>query len=114
MTAEPMTDAEWYALRAESRQALPDAVAEAASLPSVLLPYQARLLATTATHQLVVCEKSRRIGMTWAVGADAALTAGASRGAGGSDVLYIGYNLDMAPDLSAPVQTGTIRLWGRA
>lgn len=109
MNAKAMTDAEWDTLRADSRQALPDAVAEAASLPSVLLPYQARLLATTAIHQLVVCEKSRRIGMTWAVGADAALSAGASRAAGGSDVLYIGYNLDMAREF-----IDTCAMWAKA
>jgi phage FluMu gp28-like protein len=62
----------------------------------VLLGYQQALLATTSQHQLVVCEKSRRIGMTWAVAADAVLTSAAQKGAGGMDTLYIGYNLDMA------------------
>lgn len=75
---------------------LPEELRGASELPAVLLPYQAGLLATTALHQFVVCEKSRRIGMTWAVGADAVLTAGAQRSAGGMDVLYIGFNLDMA------------------
>jgi phage FluMu gp28-like protein len=66
------------------------------SLPDVLLSYQAKLLATTAISQVVVCEKSRRIGVTWAIAADAVLTAGAARSAAGMDVLYIGYNMDMA------------------
>ncbi|MGR3501594.1 hypothetical protein [Pseudaestuariivita sp.] len=67
-----------------------------AELPAVLLPYQASLLETTAISPFTVCEKSRRIGMTWGVGADAVLTSGASRQAGGMDTLYIGFNLDMA------------------
>ncbi len=41
-------------------------------------------------------DKSRRVGATWGVGADAVLTAGSARTEGGMDVLYIGYNLDMA------------------
>ncbi len=69
--------------------------AGAGSIPDVLLAYQKRLLATTAFHQITVCEKSRRTGATWALGADAVLTAAAERGADGMDVLYLGYNLDM-------------------
>ena len=64
--------------------------------PDLLLDYQKRFLETTAMHTVVVCEKSRRIGFTWAVAADAVLTAGAEKRAGGMDVLYLGYNLDMA------------------
>ena len=81
-----------------SRHALPASLDIAGGLPSVLLPYQARLLATTAAEQVVVCEKSRRIGMTWGIGSDAVLTAGAQKAAGGMDVLYIGFNLDMAQE----------------
>lgn len=77
---------------------LPAQIITHGDLPTVLLPYQQRLLATTATHQFVVCEKSRRIGMTWGIGSDAVLTAGAQKSAGGMDVLYIGFNLDMATE----------------
>lgn len=66
------------------------------SIPDVLLPKQQELLAATATNALVVSDKSRRVGFTWAIGADGVLTAGSARSAGGMDVLYIGYNLDMA------------------
>lgn len=66
------------------------------SLPEVLLGYQARLCAATALHPFVVCEKSRRIGITWAIAAEAVLVAGSDRTAGGMDVLYMGYNLEMA------------------
>ncbi|HYH17586.1 MAG TPA: hypothetical protein VD995_03110 [Azospirillum sp.] len=62
----------------------------------LLLGYQQKFLATTGMHTVIVCEKSRRIGFTWAVAADAVLTAAAEKKAGGMDVLYIGYNLDMA------------------
>lgn len=81
-----------------SIHALPEEFGDAPSLPAVLLKYQARLLQTTAAHQFVVCEKSRRIGMTWGIGSDAVLTAGAEKAAGGMDVLYIGFNLDMAQE----------------
>jgi phage FluMu gp28-like protein len=66
------------------------------TIPDVLLPYQQELLATTAAHPVTVVEKSRRTGFTWAAGADAVLTAGLDKAAGGMDVLYLGYNLDMA------------------
>lgn len=62
----------------------------------VLLPYQQELLRAVAEHSVTVYEKSRRIGATWGVGAQAVLTAGAARDQRGMDVLYIGYNLDMA------------------
>lgn len=57
-------------------------------LNSILLPYQQRWIADRA--QVKVCEKSRRIGITWA---EAALDAAARNGA---DWWYIGYNKDMA------------------
>lgn len=62
----------------------------------VLLPYQQALVAAVADNAVTVYEKSRRIGATWGVGAQAVLTSGAARAEGGMDTLYIGYNLDMA------------------
>ncbi len=58
---------------------------------SVLLPYQRRWIADQA--QVKVCEKSRRVGLTWTEAADAALSAASQRGL---DTWYIGYNKDMA------------------
>ncbi len=81
----------------------------AEALPETLLPYQQRLLEATREHQVVVCEKSRRIGATWAIAADAVLSAGAERSAGGSDVLYIGYKVDLAREF-----VDTAAMWGRA
>lgn len=109
VSAEPHSQEDWDTLREDARQSLPDALIEAESLPAVLLPYQSKLLASTAISALVVCEKSRRIGMTWAVAADAVLSAGAARSAGGMDVLYIGYNLDMAREF-----IDTAAMWARA
>jgi len=73
----------------------------------LLLPYQQRLLATVAANPVTVCEKSRRIGATWGIGAQAVLTAGAARSERGMDVLYIGYNLDMAREF-----IGVCAMWG--
>lgn len=88
---------------------LPEQLDASGGLPSVLLGYQARLLQSTAIHQFVVCEKSRRIGMTWAVGADAVLTAGAQKAAGGMDAMYIGFNMDMAREF-----IDTCAMWAKS
>lgn len=65
-------------------------------LPDVFLPYQQALMASVSHHAVTVVEKSRRTGYSWAAAAIAALTAAAEGAAGGSDVLYMGYNLEMA------------------
>lgn len=65
------------------------------SLPDVLLPYQQRVNAEMDTADVLFIEKSRRIGITWGVSANAVLIAAANRSAGGMDVFYIGFNLDM-------------------
>lgn len=63
---------------------------------SLFLSYQSELMATTAIEAVTVVEKSRRIGYSWVASYRAALTAAAAVEAGGMDVFYIGYNLDMA------------------
>ncbi len=107
--AVAISDAELEAQRAADRQMLPDVLAEGVDLPHVLLSYQQELLHATAAYQFVVCEKSRRIGMTWAVGADAVLTSGLARSEGGMDTLYIGFNLDMAREF-----IDTCAMWAKA
>lgn len=62
--------------------------------PPALLSYQQELLSTTA--DVVVYEKSRRIGISWAGASAAVTTSAAARIAGGMDTYYVGYNLDMA------------------
>lgn len=59
--------------------------------PSVLLPYQQRWQADRSPVK--VCEKSRRIGLSWDEASDDALLAASKSG---MDVYYIGYNKDMA------------------
>ena len=59
--------------------------------PMVLLPYQQRWIADNS--QVKVCEKSRRVGLSWAEAADDTLFAASLSG---DDVWYIGYNLEMA------------------
>ncbi|HQU16643.1 MAG TPA: hypothetical protein PLO69_11150 [Gammaproteobacteria bacterium] len=64
-------------------------------LPAVFLPYQQVLWQTIEANALTVTEKSRRTGYSWALGAPAADLASRARSAGGSDVLYVGYDKDM-------------------
>ncbi len=73
---------------------LPDALAE---MPpgDLLLPYQQTASAMLASTSLLVIEKSRRIGLTWALAAIAVLTASAQKSAGGKDALYISYSQEM-------------------
>ncbi len=59
--------------------------------PGAFLPYQQRWMADQSSVK--VCEKSRRIGLSWAEAAEDALTAARKNG---MDVFYIGYNKDMA------------------
>ncbi|HHE3615540.1 TPA: terminase family protein [Pasteurella multocida] len=59
--------------------------------PAVLLPYQQRWCADTTPVK--VCEKSRRIGLSWGEAADTALLAASQQG---MDCWYIGYNREMA------------------
>jgi phage FluMu gp28-like protein len=67
-----------------------------ASAPAVLLPYQQAWAADQAPVK--VCEKSRRVGLSWAEAGDCALSAGSVAEAGGMDAWYVGYNQDMAKE----------------
>jgi phage FluMu gp28-like protein len=69
---------------------------DATAAQAVFLRYQQRLLSTVAASAVTVVEKSRRTGYSWAMAAIAALTAARGKNAGGMDVYYMGYNLDMA------------------
>lgn len=72
-----------------------DLLAGLADVP-LLLDYQQRLLTEVSRHALLVVEKSRRIGYTWAAAALAVLTAATQKADGGMDALYLGPSLDMA------------------
>lgn len=58
--------------------------------------YQQEMIALSHQHELLVVEKSRRIGATWAFAGDDTITAATNRGEGGDDILYISYSHDMA------------------
>ncbi|MEQ8346166.1 MAG: hypothetical protein RIB84_22515 [Sneathiellaceae bacterium] len=106
----PVSQEEWEAHRAESLAAgLPADLTEGKSLPDVLLPYQARAVATVDANDVTVIEKSRRIGLTWGLAASSVLTAGGRKSAGGMDVMYLGYNLDMAREF-----IDACAMWARA
>ncbi|WP_316171079.1 terminase large subunit domain-containing protein [Bradyrhizobium sp. SZCCHNRI1058] len=94
--ARQISDAEWAATRRAGLAAGAQLARDAGGIDGVLLDYQKRLLASTSHHAVTICEKSRRIGATWGVASDAALTAAAVNSAGGMDVFYIGYNKEMA------------------
>jgi phage FluMu gp28-like protein len=64
-------------------------------LPPVFMPYQQRLWTAIETHNLVVVEKSRRTGFSWAVAAVAEMYAALKREDRGQDVYYMGYDKDM-------------------
>ncbi|MGW1423630.1 terminase large subunit domain-containing protein [Bradyrhizobium manausense] len=95
-SARTITDAEWAETRRAGLAVGAQLARDAGGIEGVLLGYQKRLLGSTAIHDVVLCEKSRRIGATWGVASDAALTAAAVKSAGGMDVFYIGYNKEMA------------------
>lgn len=103
-----ITEEEWRAHRMAALAAAPEKLARHGGIPEVLIPYQQRLLATTAAHQVTVVEKSRRTGITWAAGADAVLTSAGDRTVGGMDTFYIGYNKEMAREF-----VDTCAMWAR-
>lgn len=60
------------------------------------LKYQQKLLSSVSEFAVTVYEKSRRIGISWALGAIAVLHAAKRKPDGGMNVFYMGYNLEMA------------------
>lgn len=80
-----------------------------AALPDVFLAYQQRLWAAVDRHGVVVVEKSRRTGYSWALAAIAAAHAATTRTAGGSDALYMGYEREMTREFIDYVAT-----WAKA
>jgi phage FluMu gp28-like protein len=92
----PATPEDWLRLREQTINTI-DTIVKKVSLPAVLLPYQqkaVRLLDDSGTNVLVI-EKSRRIGMTWGLAAYAVLRASRAKSAKGMDVMYISYSQEM-------------------
>jgi phage FluMu gp28-like protein len=94
--ARTITQEQWAQIRRDGLSAGAALATQGGGIEDILLGYQKRLLASTAINPVTLCEKSRRIGATWGVAADAVLTSAAARDAGGMDTFYIGFNLDMA------------------
>lgn len=110
MTA-PISREDWERQRREAMDAIPELV-EGAGLPSVLLPYQARtvsLLDSVSETAVLVVEKSRRIGLTWALAAYAVLRAARRKSAGGMDAMYISYSQEMTREF-----VDACAMWARA
>ncbi len=64
-------------------------------LPEVFLPYQQELWSAIDESRVVVVEKSRRTGYSWAVAAIAVEYAARAASERGTDVVYMGYEKDM-------------------
>lgn len=93
--SEMLTEKQWAAARAAAMASIPAEV-QAHGLPSVLLPYQARTVSLLdSACPVLFIEKSRRIGLTWALGAYAVLRAARQKSARGMDVMYISYSREM-------------------
>ncbi|QBF31508.1 terminase large subunit domain-containing protein [Thalassococcus sp. S3] len=109
MTA-PITQKEWARMRQEATNAIDDIVEEV-GLPQVLLPYQAKAvgLLDTVSTQVLFVEKSRRIGMTWALAAYAVLKAARKKSARGMDAMYISYSQEMTREF-----IDACAMWARA
>lgn len=82
----------WAALRRSDL----DKLGEDARPKYALLHYQGQAVRIIDANKVIFIEKSRRIGLTWGVANWSVTHAAKSKQAGGSNVLYIGYSLDMA------------------
>jgi len=65
-------------------------------MSGIFLKCQAEFLQCMMTEPVTVEEKSRRTGFSWTASFGADLTAAKAKNAGGMDVFYLGYNLEMA------------------
>ncbi|MEL7098279.1 MAG: terminase family protein [Pseudomonadota bacterium] len=110
MTA-PITREQWEEQRRQAMEVIPNLGDGDGKLPAVLLPYQARavgLLDSAATEVLFI-EKSRRIGMTWALAAYAVLRASRAKTRRGMDAMYISYSQEMTREF-----VDACAMWARA
>lgn len=79
-------------------------------IPDLLLPYQKAWVADLTPVK--ICEKSRRVGLSWCEAADDVLLA-ATEGKAGMDCWYIGYNKDMALEFINDC-AGWVSIYGKA
>ncbi|PZU43923.1 MAG: hypothetical protein DI566_13470 [Microbacterium sp.] len=104
----PIGEADWAKLRRDALASLPD---QLRGSPDVLLPYQAQAFAILEqpSTQVLVVEKSRRIGLTWGLAAYAVLRAARSKSARGMDSMYISYSQEMTREF-----IDACAMWARA
>lgn len=103
-----MLDRDYRGATAEREAAL--ASFERLPRGDLLLGYQQRTLTLLMSGvSLLVIEKSRRIGLTWAMAAYFVLTAAAQRSAGGDNCWYMGYDMEMAREF-----IDACAMWARA
>lgn len=106
-----ITPEQWAELRRASLDEVPQLYKDG-RLPSLLMSYQARgvaLLESVSTCSVLVVEKSRRVGYTWALAAYAVLRAAREKSAGGMDAMYISYSQDMTREF-----VDACGMWARA
>lgn len=104
MTGDAVLDEAATAARERAAEIAPfgqvtERVLEAVDLlgPSgIFHEYQKEAVRLSHLHDLLVVEKGRRTGLTWAFAGDDVVTAASNRGEGGDDVFYIGTSFDMA------------------
>jgi phage FluMu gp28-like protein len=77
--------------------------------PKMFLPLQAEVIAAVDHFDLLVIEKARRIGVTWALAFKAAMTASLRKRDRGMNVYYIGYEKEMTREFITVVGQ-----WARA
>ena len=105
----PTSKEEWRRLREATALSVGE-LADLVGLPSVLLDYQAGTIAELESGTaLLVIEKSRRVGLTWALASYAVLRAGRSRSARGMDAMYISYSQEMTREF-----IDACSMWARA
>lgn len=104
------TKEQWAQIRRESTAHIAGIGAVTAErLPGVLLAYQSKTIALLNTVSVLVIEKSRRVGLTWGLAADAVLMAAKAKPAGGMDVMYISYSQEMTREF-----IDACAMWARA
>ena len=109
MTGDVLNKDDWARLRRETMETLPDVIDKVGGLPNVLLPYQAKAHLMLETARVLFIEKSRRVGMTWGIGAYCALVAAKEKQAGGMDAMYISYSQEMTREF-----IDACAMWARA
>ncbi len=98
--AQVLTAKDWLEKRSDETTdqiiAIARDMAGKASPERALLAYQQKaVLKLSSGSNVLVIEKSRRIGMTWALAAYAVLVAAKAKAHGGMDAMYISYSQDM-------------------